>query len=117
MTTRIEDMPVFAARDHQIEAGLYNLWRRAKLHLNFPLRLEIPDFEYMVLIIEKDSWVVVDENKFDLPILAWVDFQDQGRDSLHTPVECTLNYYHYMASKLREPSLHFLAEALQQRLR
>ena len=63
MTTRIEDMPVFSFFFHQIDAGLYNLWRRAKLHLNFPLRLEIPGFEYMVLIIENDNWVVVDENK------------------------------------------------------
>ncbi len=117
MSTRITDMPVMVARTQQIDAGLYNLWRRAKLHLNLPLRMELPEFEFMVLIVEQDDWVVVDANKFDLPILAWVDFRDKGRDSLHTPVECTLNYYHFMASKLREPSLHFLADELQQRLR
>ncbi len=116
MTTRIHDMPVYAARTDEVEAPLYNLWRRARLHLNLPLRIELQGLKNMVLIIESDSWVVVDERQFDLPVLAWLDFQDAGRTTLHTPVSCTMNYYHYMASHVREKALSRMQEALEARL-
>ncbi|VAW83011.1 hypothetical protein MNBD_GAMMA13-1310 [hydrothermal vent metagenome] len=113
VVTRINDMPVYAAQTEQMDASLYNLWRRARLHLNMPLRVELPGLKQMVLIIENDSWVVVDQCQYDLPVLAWVGFQDTGRTSLHTPVTCTLNYYHYLADHLREKVLTCMHEALQ----
>lgn len=116
MVTRINDMPVYAARTDQVEASLYNLWRRARLHLEMPLRMELPGLKQMALVLEDDSWVVVDQSQYDLPVLAWVGFQDAGRTTLHTPVTCTMNYYHYMASHLREKVLILMDEALQARL-
>ena len=116
MVTRIHDMPVYAARTDQIEAPLYNLWRRARLHLEMPLRIDLPGLKQMALILEEDSWVVVDQCQYDLPVLAWVGFQDVGRTTLHTPVTCTMNYYHYMASHLREKVLTRMVEALETRL-
>jgi len=117
MTTRIHDMPVYAARADQVEASLYNLWRRARRHLDMPLRIELPQLKQMALILEEDCWVVVDQNQYDLPVMAWVEFQDDGRSSLHTPVACTLNYYHYMASHLRQKVLLLMAEALDEHLK
>jgi len=116
MVTRINDMPVYAAQTDQLEASLYNLWRRARLHLEMPLRIELPGLKQMMLVVEEDCWVVVDQCQYDLPVLAWVDFQDAGRTSLHTPVTCTLNYYHYLASHLRAKVLVRMAEALEARL-
>ncbi len=116
MSTRIHDMPVYAARTDQVEAALYNLWRRARLHLPMPMRIDLPELKQMALILEEDSWVVVDQCQYDLPVLAWLDFQDTGRTSLHTPVSCTMNYYHYMASHLREKVLALMLEALESRL-
>ena len=116
MTTRIHDMPVYAARPDEVEASLYNLWRRARLHLDMPLRIDLPGLKQMVLILEEDSWVVVDRCQYDLPVLAWVAFQDAGRATLHTPVACTMNYYHYMAGHLREKVLARMGEALAARL-
>lgn len=116
MVTRINDMPVYAARTDEMEAATYNLWRRARLHLDMPLRIDLPGLKQMVLIIETDCWVVVDQSQYDLPVLAWVDFQDAGRTSLHKPVTCTLNYYHYLASHLREKVLARMGEALEARL-
>ncbi len=116
MTTRIRDMPVYAAREEQVDATLYNLWRRARLHLKLPMRIELSGLKSMVLIVEHDCWVVVDERQFDLPVLAWLDFQDSGRDSLHTTVNCTLNYYHYMASHPRGKALIRMREILEKKL-
>ena len=116
MVTRINDMPVYAAQTEQIEASLYNLWRRARLHLDMPLRIELPGLKQMLLIVEDDCWVVVDQCQYDLPVMAWMDFQDTGRTTLHMPVTCTLNYYHYLAGHLREKVLARMSEALEARL-
>ena len=116
MTTRIDDMPVYAARADHLDAALYNLWRRSRLRLGSPLRLPLPGLKQMVLILDDDSWVVVDEVQYDLPVLAWVNFRDHGRDNLYKPIPCTLNYYHYMASRLRGKVLVLMGEALEARL-
>jgi len=116
MITRIHDMPVYSAQTDQIEASLYNLWRRARLHLEMPLRIDLPGLKQMLLILEEDHWVVVDQCQYDLPVLAWVDFQDAGRTTLHTPVTCTMNYYHYLASHLREKVLTRMGDVLDTRL-
>ncbi len=116
MTTRIGSMPVYAARLDHVDAGLYNLWRRARLNLPVPLRIELSELKSMALIVEQDCWVVVDPRQYDLPVLAWVKFQDQGRSSLHTPVPCTLNYYHYMASQLRSRVLVLMEQHLEETL-
>ncbi len=116
MVTRIHDMPAYETRSDQLDASLYNLWRRARLHLPMPLRIELPELKQMVLIIENDSWVVVDPCQYDMPVLAWLDFQDAGRDNLHMPVDCTINYYHYLADRIRGKVLTLMTEALEDRL-
>ena len=116
MTTRIHDMPVYASRTVEVEAPLYGLWRRARLHLPLPLRYDLPGMKQMTLIIEDDHWAVVDHNQYDLPILAWLDFQDSDRDSLHTPVTCTVNYYHFMANQLQEKVLQRMSDYLEDQL-
>jgi len=116
MVTRIHDMPVYATRTEQVDAPLYNLWRRARLHLNMPLRIELLQLKQLVLILEEDCWVVVDQVQYDFPVMAWVDFEDAGRSSLHTPVSCTLNYYHHLANQLQEKVLMLMSDALETRL-
>ncbi len=113
MVTRINDMPVYAAQTEQVDAALYNLWRRARLHLEMPLRIELPGLKQLLLILEEDSWVVVDQCQYDLPVLAWMGFQESGRTTLHMPVTCTMNYYHYMAGHIREKVLVRMGEALE----
>jgi len=116
MSTRIDGMPVYATQSDHLDASLYNLWRRARLHCGSPLRLPLQGLKQMVLILEDDSWVVVDEVQYDMPVLAWVNFQDIGRDNLHKPIPCTLNFYHYLASRLRDKVLSRMGEALEQHL-
>ena len=115
--SRIGDIPYYAQRNDKIDAKLYNLWRRAKLHLAQPIRLPLVDYAHCVMILEEHEWVCVDEQQNDLPILAWVEFEDKGRDALHLPIKCKLNYYHYAASKLRAHSLELMLDELEKRLR
>ncbi len=114
--SRIDDMPVYESREDKVEASLYNLWRRARAHKLLPARFNLFHSPQMVVLIESNSWVVVDQNQFDLPMLAWVDFQDKGRSSIHTPVACTLNFYHFMATSLRAKALKKIADGLEQML-
>ena len=116
MPTRLDEVPVYASRPDRIEARHYNLWRRARKRFGRPLRLELPGVSGMELILDDSEWVVVDVRQFDLPILAWVDFQDTGRDALHAPVPCTLNFYHFAATRFRAKVLDILEQALEARL-
>ncbi len=68
------------------------------------------------MILDEHEWVCADENQNDIPILAWVEFEDRGRDTLHLPVKCKLNYYHFAASKVRSHSLEMMQDELEKRL-
>lgn len=114
--SRVADVPLYAQREDKVNAELYNLWRRAKLHFKVPIRVPVSDSPGFVMILEENEWVCADETMNDLPVLAWVEFDDQGRDSLHTPVKCKLNYYHFAASKIRAYSLEMMKVVLEQRL-
>ncbi len=114
--SRIADVPYCAQRDDVIEAKLYNLWRRAKRRFTMPLRLPLLDYPGFVMILEAHDWVCADERQNDIPILAWVEFEDEGRDALHLPVKCKLNYYHFAASKVRAHSLELVQAELEKRL-
>ncbi len=113
MATRIHDMQAYETRIAEIDAGLYNLWRRVHLHVNFPLRLKLPALKSMELILEEDGWVMVDSSHYDLPMIAWLEFQDTGRDSLHMPVACTVKYYHYLAGRFYGKVLTEIGEAFE----
>lgn len=115
--SRITDLPVYERRAEVIDAKLYNLWRRAKLHLPLPIKIKLSYLTGMMLILEEQEWVCVDTRQNELPVIAWVDFEDKGRSSLHAQVACHLNYYHYAASMLRAKVLHAMQEELKERLR
>lgn len=116
MTTRLDDVPVFASRPDHLEAPLYNLWRRARKRFGTPLRIALPNLKEMALILEDDAWVVIDQRQYDMPVLAWAGFKTEGRDALHEPVACVLNYYHFMASQLRGKVLELMKQDLERRL-
>jgi hypothetical protein len=109
-------VPVYEQRDDSVEAKLYNLWRRARLRIKMPMRLEFVELPGVAMILDTDEWACVNTRQNDLPLLAWVDFEDQGRASLHTPVACKLNYYHYAASRYRAGVLQAMEQELKRRL-
>lgn len=117
MDTRLADMPMLAQRDDQIDAEVYNVWRRARNRWGSPFRVEGLGLKQMEMILTDDYWVCVDAIRYDLPILAWVDIQDKNRDSLHMPIPCKLNYYHFAASAVRPRVMEHLKEALEAMLK
>lgn len=114
--SRVVDIPYLAQRHYEVDAKLYNLWRRAKRHLHMPLRLPLEGYSSFVMLLEEQAWICVDERQNDLPILAWLEFEDKGRNALHLPVTCKLNYYHFAASRVRVRSLELMQLELDKRL-
>lgn len=114
--SRVGDVPVYAQREDEVSARLYNLWRRAKLHFTLPLRIPLEGFRGLVMVLEEHEWVCVNERENDLPVLAWVEFKDQGRDALHLSVKCKLNHYHFAATKIRAQSLLIMESELEKKL-
>ena len=64
-----------------------------------------------------DYWVIVDLSRNSALVLAWIDLKDQDRSSLHKPISCKLNYYHFAASAIRAKSLGLMEEILSARLK
>lgn len=117
MVSRIEGVPVIAKRRDRVPARLYNLWRRSRMHLGVEQSLSLPGMKEMELILEAHAWVVVDHNRNQVPVLAWVDFQVSPQRGLHESVPCTLNYYHFMASSLRGKVVNAMGDELEKRLK
>ncbi len=117
MGQRIDGLPVFAQRDDLVPATHYNLWRRSRIHLGTPQCIRLRELKEMELILEHDAWVVVDNNRGQVPVLAWTDFRPSPERGLHEPVACHLNFYHFMATSLRQPALDYLYSELEKRLK
>lgn len=117
LDARLAEMPVIARRDDYLEADVFNLWRRARMRLGSPIRLTGLGLRQIEMILTDTYWVCVDAVQYDCPILAWVGLDDRNRDSLHKPIPCTLNYYHFGASAVRLRALLKAREILEERLR
>ncbi|CCQ75100.1 hypothetical protein [Magnetospira sp. QH-2] len=117
MDARLADMPIMAQRDDRIEADVFNLWRRARNRWGGPIRLEGLGLKQMEMILTDHYWVCVDAIRYDCPVLAWVEIEDKQRNSLHLPIPCKLNYYHFAASAVRPRVLEKVKFALDQMLR
>ncbi|HGG59637.1 MAG TPA: hypothetical protein ENK26_06925 [Gammaproteobacteria bacterium] len=112
--SRSTEVPPYETTRATVDARLYNLWRRARLRLALPLRFPLKDYYGLIMLIDNDEWLLANEKQYDLPVICWREFRDQGRDALHTPVECTLLYYHYGARRFRQPALSALESELRQ---
>jgi len=102
---RLIDLPVYSATPTAITAEQFNLIRRAVINSSQPIRIPLNNLTHVDIIIDKDSWVCVDNSNNDSPIVAWVNFESQHRDAIHTPIGCTKNYYHFAAGKVSATAL------------
>lgn len=117
LDARLAEMPHIARRNDFLEADVFNLWRRARKRLGSPIRLTGLGLKQIEIILTDRYWVCVDAVQYDCPILAWVGLDENNRDSLHKPIPCTLNYYHFGASAVRLRVLLKVREILEQSLR
>lgn len=114
MYTRHEEQPPYERRASTVEARFYNavclLWKAPRGRMS--VRFDLPGLKTLDMIIQEDSWIIVDEAFFDAPVAAWSEFRVAGRDSLHLPVPCTLRLYHSHAEMVLERALEAMVEHL-----
>jgi len=114
--TLMRELPPLRSLPRRLEAACYNRVRLALRRLGRPLRLALPQHRGIEAVLDDDAWVCVDTTRDDLPVLAWRAFAVQGRDSLHRPVDCRLELYHYHAGLIMGSALEALEAALHARL-
>jgi len=116
MIKRLKDIPVYSSAQVNIEAEIFNTIRIATQRLALPIRLTLPRFQYIDVIIDHDSWACVDRSLNDLPVIAWTDFEITNRSALHLPISCKVSNYHFQSSQVIEGALAFTKVALERKL-
>ncbi len=116
MDARLADMPILAQRDDALDAKVFNVWHRARSRWGEPIRIDDTGLKQIEIILTDRYWVCADVILHYCPVVAWVDFERENRGSLHEPIPCKINYYHFAASALRAKALEQIKEVLEQRL-
>ena len=108
MKSRLENIPVYETRKYEMRAQDYNLVKVALHRLGSPIRLEIPNLRTLDFILEEDLWVIVDRSLNDIPVVAWLNFNDHERANLHEDIGCERRTYHTHALIIIDKALEAL---------
>lgn len=118
--TRHDEVPQLASRAGKLDAHYFNHVQTALKRLGNQIRLKIPKLKHLDLILQKDAWIIVDTVLNDIPVAAWTNFEIEGRNSLHEPINSEIRFFHFAASMVLNRTLEamdlMLGEALQQQL-
>lgn len=115
MDFRIDTIPTLHTETSSIDAPRYNRIRLGLLRADLPLRLPLSGLRGMDVILDQKAWVCIDRTFYDLPVLAWADFEPWGRSSLQDPVACKIHYYHVHADFIVNTVLSAMINALRER--
>lgn len=102
MTTLLDEIPIYEKRPVSISAEHFNSVQIALKRIASTIRFELPKLRTLDLVLDKDDWVVVDRSLNDIPVIAWTEFQSEGRLDLHHPIACQLQIYHQHATIIIE---------------
>ncbi len=116
MNSRIDQIPVYETRQVILRAQDYNLVKIALKRISNPLRFEIPNLRTLDFILEDDLWVIVDRSLNDIPVMAWNDFNDHPRTSLHENILCQKRIYHTHAHMIHDKAIEALQLVLGEKL-
>ena len=120
--TRHNEVLILDRRPGKIEAHYFNQAQTAMKRLNMSsgkqngkqIRFKIPTLNHLDLIVQEDSWIIVDRVLNDIPVVAWTDFQTEDRDNLHEPINCEIRLYHFAARMVLQTTLDAMEEILGQ---
>lgn len=116
MNSRIDEVPKLRTRPATITGQCYNQVRLGLLRLKNPLRIPLPGLRGMDIILDNQAWVCVDRTLYDLPVLAWTDFDLGARGGIHEPVHCLLHHYHIYADLITQTVLSTVTNEIAKRL-
>ncbi len=114
--TRHNEVLILDRRPGNIDANYFNRARTALKRVGQQIRFKIPTLNHLDLIVQEDSWIVVDRVLNDIPVVAWTGFQTEVRNSLHEPIACEVRLYHFAARMILKTTLDAMEEILAQSL-
>ena len=112
--TRHNEVLILDSRPGNIDAHYFNQVHTALKRVRQQFRFKIPTLNHLDLIVQEDAWIVVDRVLNDIPVVAWTNFQSEGRDSLHDPVDCEIRLYHFAARMILKTTLDAMEDILGQ---
>jgi len=116
MRSRLDDLPAYDIRDSQLRAQDFNLVHIALKRLGSPIRIELPRLRTLDFVFEKDAWIIVDRSLNDIPIIAWINFDESTRTTLHEPVQCQRRSYHTHATIILDKAFEAMHLILGEKL-
>lgn len=116
MSSRLDDIPVYELIETTVPAAEFNLARLALKRLGNIIHIPLVGLRKLELIIDTEDWIVIDNDLNEIPVLAWTDFETEGRTSLHEPIPCKLKTYHAHAQMILEQVQEFMEKELSKRI-
>ena len=114
--TRHDEVLILDRRPGSVDANHFNQAQTGLKRIGHQIRFKIPTLNHLDLIVQEDAWIVVDRVLNDVPVVAWCDFQSEGRDNLHQPISCEVRLYHFAARMVLKTTLDSMEEILGQTL-
>ena len=115
MYERLDDLPILDSYPSRVPAATWSAWRRYWRRTPRRTCFGLEGMPPLSLLLDEREWVLVDSGQYDMPVLSWSAFEDEGR-GLHEPVRCTVRQYHQGAAKFRDKALLLMAAELESRL-
>ena len=113
---RHNEIIILDSKPGNVAAHYYNVAQTALKRSGEPFRFRIPTLIHLDLIVQNDAWIVVDRVLNDMPVAAWTNFETEGRDNLHEPVNCEVRIYHFAARVVLQTTLDAMEDTLRQSL-
>ena len=114
--TRHNEVLILDRRPGNVDANYFNQAQTALKRIGQQIRFKIPTLNHLDLIVQDDAWIIVDRVLNDVPVVAWTDFQTEGRDNLHEPIACEIRLYHFAARMVLKTTLDAMEDILGQSL-
>lgn len=116
MVSRLDDIPVYEQTQIRLAAADYNQVQLALKRMGGALRIPLAGLRSLELVVDREAWIVIDRDLNEIPVLAWTDFQVQGRNTLHEPIACVLKSYHAHGGEIVDKVMALMRQELAQRL-
>ncbi len=116
MKSQLNDIPRYSSDKIEIDADTYNCIRIALLRIGKQIRFSLPGLRTLEMCLDEETWICVDHDQNDIPIIAWLNFTTEHRENLHQPIVCEVYYYHTHATTVEERVLNLTVDILDKKM-
>lgn len=118
MKNKLENLPCYSRYHTKIDAPVFNRIKLAQIRKGkgrwHALRVHLKELRHLDLIIDDETWICVDRDQNDIPIIAWLNFKTEHRQDLHKAIECDIYSYHAYADMIEQRVLKYVVQYLDQ---